>query len=300
MNNQSSYNFTVCTPTLNRANLLGRVYDSLKRQDYKDFEWLIVDDGSTDNTGVLAESWIKEAILPIRYIKQENKGKHAALNVGLDNARGRLFLVIDSDDYFVDNALSIFWKYWQSLADQASFSGVLANCMDPAHNIIGSEFPEDVYDSDFIEVFYRRKVRGDKCGFFVTDILRAYKFPVFPGENFLSEALVWNRLALKYKTRFINDRLLVADYQPGGLSDRSVVLRMKNPLGAIVYYQEFLDLPLAISWKLRNLVNYIRFSLHGRINIWKQARALKPAYLKFFFPFFLPLGLFFFYSDRRK
>ncbi len=300
MNNQSSPNFTVCTPTFNRADFLGRVYNSLRRQDYQDFEWLIIDDGSTDNTGILVDSWIKEAAFPIRYIRQENKGKHVALNLALDNARGNFFLVIDSDDYFVDAALSTFCKYWQLIEGKESFFGIFANCMDPAHHLIGSEFPENVYDSDFIETFYRRKVRGDKCGFFVTAILRAYKFPVFDGENFLTEALVWNRIALKYQARFINDCLLVADYQPGGLSDRSVVLRMKNPLGAIAYYQEFLALPVSFSWKLRNLVNYIRFSLHGRISIGKQLAALKSFYLKLSFFFCWPLGFYFFYSDRHR
>ncbi len=299
MNNQSTYNFTVCTPTLNRANLLSRVYDSLKRQDFKDFEWLIIDDGSTDNTETLVNSWIEEKILPIRYFKQIHGGKHVALNLGLDNARGKLFLIIDSDDYFVDNALGTFFKHWQSIERKELFSGVLANCINPNNKLIGTKFPADIYDSNFIGTFYNQKVLGDKCGFFVTDILRAYRFPVFAGEDFLSEALIWNRLSLKYKTRFLNESLLVADYQSGGLSDRSVMLRIKNPQGAVSYYKEFLLLPVPISWKLRNLVNYIRFSLHGGLSIGEQIIALKPVYLKLFFLLCLPFGLYFFYSDRH-
>lgn len=300
MNNQNIYNFTVCTPTLNRANLLGRVYDSLKKQDFRDFEWLIIDDGSTDNTAALVDFWIKESILAIRYIKQENKGKHVALNLALDNARGKFFLIIDSDDYFIDNALSTFFKHWQSIEPKESFSGVFANCLNPNRKLIGSKFPEDVYDSNFIETFYHKKVVGDKCGFFVTDILRAYRFPVFAGEKFLSEALVWNRLALKYQTRFINEGLVVADYQPDGLSGRSVKVRIDSPIGAATYYKEFLSLPVSFFWKLRNLINYVRFSRHGRINVRKQIINLKPFYLKLFFPFFLPLGWYLFYSDRHR
>ncbi|MDP2944403.1 MAG: glycosyltransferase family A protein, partial [bacterium] len=268
--------------------------------DFKDFEWLIIDDGSTDNTEILVDSWIRESILSIRYIKQENKGKHVALNLALDNARGRFFLIIDSDDYFAANALSTFLKHWQSIEHKELFSGVFANCLNPDHKLIGRRFPEDVYDSDFIETFYNQKVTGDKCGFFATAILRADRFPVFAGEKFLSEALVWNRLSLKYKTRFINEGLVVADYQPDGLSGRSVKVRMDSPMGAVTYYREFLLLPVALFWKLKNLINYVRFSLHGQIGIREQVAALKPFYLKLFFPFFLPLGWYFFYSDRHR
>ena len=107
------YKFTIFTPTYNRADLLKKLYESLKNQSFKNFEWLIVDDGSTDNTCETIQGFQEENIIDIRYIKKENGGKQRAYNVGVENAKGELFICLDSDDIYVENGLEIILKYWE-------------------------------------------------------------------------------------------------------------------------------------------------------------------------------------------
>src|SRR5688572_23550113 len=107
-----AYTFTVFTPTHNRAHTLQRVYDSLRGQTFRDFEWLIVDDGSKDGTDRLAAAWARSADFEIRYRRQPNRGKHVAFNAGVRDARGELFLPLDSDDACVPRALERFIHHW--------------------------------------------------------------------------------------------------------------------------------------------------------------------------------------------
>lgn len=302
MNNIYSYKFTVFTATFNRGSLLVNVYESLKSQSFQDFEWLIVDDGSTDNTENLVSVWLEEKIIPIRYIKQLNQGKHVAINLGVQKAAGELFLMIDSDDYFVDNALEKFISYWEKIpaGKRISFSGIMANCVDQQGLLIGTKFPKDIFDESFINTFYRFNIKGDKCGFFKTEILKEYPFPVIDKEKFLSEALVWNRISLKFKTRFINEELLIVDYQKDGLSGSSLKLRVKYPFGAVLYYKEFVSLPVGILWKIRNLINYLRFSFHSKKNIFEQILILDNLFFKLISIILLPVVYFIYRADIVK
>lgn len=302
MNNSYSYKFTIFTATFNRSLLLVNVYESLKRQTFKDFEWLIVDDGSTDDTDNLVSVWLKEKIIPIRYIKQSNQGKHVATNLGVQKALGEFFLIVDSDDYFVDNALEKFIFYWEKIpAGQInSFSGIMANCVDKQGLLIGGKFPKDIFDEYFINTFYKFNVKGDKCGFFKTEILKEYPFPVIDNEKFLTEALVWNRISLKFKTRFINEELLIVNYQKDGLSGSSLKLRARYPLGAVLYYKEFISLPVSVLWKIRNLINYLRFSFHSGKNIFSQIFLLDNLFFKLISIILLPVSYFIYRSDIVK
>ncbi|MGC9064033.1 MAG: glycosyltransferase family A protein, partial [bacterium] len=109
---------TLFTPTYNREKLLSRLYESIKRQSFSNFEWIIVDDGSTDNTEQIVESWLKESTFDIRYFYQQNSGKHIAINKGVREARGELFFIIDSDDWLGDDSLQDIWQTWQSIPEK--------------------------------------------------------------------------------------------------------------------------------------------------------------------------------------
>lgn len=299
MENNFRYKFTVFTSTYNRGHILGRVYESLKKQTFRNFEWIIIDDGSNDDTCEIVEKWINEDEISIRSFSQKNSGKHIAINSGVEKAQGELFLIIDSDDQCVPYALEKFNILWEKIdkIDKKNFSGVFANCFNKKNEIIGTKFPNDIFDNNFIDVFYRYSIKGDKWGFFRTDILKQYPFPVIDQEKFLSEALIWNRISLKFKTRFINEKLLLAEYQSDGLSKNSLKLRVQYPKGTTLYYKEFLALPVPLFWKIRNLINYIRFSFHEHNKISKQVVILTNNYLKFFYFFFLPVGYLFFRRD---
>ena len=133
--------YTIFTPLYNRANLISRVYESLKRQKIKDFEWIVVDDGSTDGADIIISEWPKsEKDFSIRYFYKENGGKHTAINMALSHARGDFFLICDSDDYFMDNALTIADKWIRDVNNFESpfenYIGVAGQKITPAGDLM--------------------------------------------------------------------------------------------------------------------------------------------------------------------
>lgn len=152
------FRFTVFTPTYNRAHTLHRVFESLLAQTFQDFEWLIVDDGSSDATRDLVNSW--QAPFPIRYIYKENGGKHTAFNLAVQEARGEFFLTFDSDDRCVSHALQRFYEVWQGIEDKDAFSGVTALCMDEAGRVVGDEFVSELCDATYLQDKYIYKLKG--------------------------------------------------------------------------------------------------------------------------------------------
>lgn len=213
------FTFTVFTPTYNRAHTLSRVYESLVAQTFTDFEWLIVDDGSTDGTQELVGHWQIDTAFPIRYLRQENQGKHAATNVGVAEARGELFLTIDSDDAFVPHALERYHHHWTAIpaAERDRFSAVTALVADEHGRLIGTRFPRDPTDASALEIRYRYKVKADKAGFQRTSVLRDTPFPEIAGyRGLVPESLVWNAIARRYQERYVNEVLKIAwRHDPG-------------------------------------------------------------------------------------
>ena len=202
--------FTVFTATYNRAHTLPRLYRALQAQTFRDFEWLIVDDGSTDHTAELVAGWQREGKLPIRYVRQEHAHKKAAFNRGVALARGELFLPLDSDDACVPHALERFWFHWQSIPPdrRQGFSAVTCLCQDEQGRIVGDPFPAEVVDSDSLEMRHRFRVRGEKWGFHRTEVLRRFPFPEeLPG--YVPEDVVWMAIAREYKTRYVNEPLRI-------------------------------------------------------------------------------------------
>lgn len=292
---------TVLTPTFNRVQLLSRIHQSLVAQTGRDFEWIVVDDGSTDGTGVLVQAWAAESPFPIRYVWQENAGKHVAVNRGVQLARGELLLILDSDDWLVPNALARVGYWWGSIpeAQRDEFAGVAGLCAFPSGEVVGTRFPNDVLDSNSIEVRVRYRVQGDKCEVWRTDVLRQHPFPEDLG-SFVTEGLVWNRIARRYGLRFVNEVWMVKEYQPHGLSARSLELRVGSPQAAKVYYKEFAETPdmgIPFTRRLREYANFTRFSLHGQIPLAQQAIEVR---FKGLWAAATPIGFLLYLRDRLK
>ena len=203
--------FTVFTPTYNRRHTLHRVFDSLCRQTFEDFEWLIIDDGSTDGTEALVRQWQAASTFPIRYFYKPNGGTHTAYNRAVQEAQGELFLPAGSDDAFVPQALERFYHHWRQIpqAERARFAGVSCHCVDQNGNHIGNYFPSSPLDSDAEEITFKHKSRGEKWGFTRTDVMRQFPFPEPERVKFVPESYVWFRIARRYKMRFINEDLRV-------------------------------------------------------------------------------------------
>ena len=221
------YSFTVFTATYNRAHLLPRVYSSLELQTYRDFEWLVVDDGSTDDTRSLIDSYSRKATFPIRYVYQDNAHKKTAFNRGVRESRGELFLQLDSDDECVPNALERLWWNWMNIpeGERGRFSAVTALCVDENGHIVGTRFPAEEdrnwIDSDSLEIHYRYHVQGEKWGFHRTDVLKEFPFP----ENvhgLVPEGVVWSVISRHYRTRYVNEALRI--YHRGGSGNSDSVI----------------------------------------------------------------------------
>ena len=269
---------TVFTPTYNRASLLSRLYDTLILQTYKNFEWIIVDDGSKDNTKEVVNSFVAERKIDIHFVQQENGGKHRAINTGVRLAKGELFFILDSDDVLPDNALELVTETYQPIKHDFSFAGVSGIDGTFDGRIIGSGLPVDFLDCSSVDIRYKYHIAGDMKEVFRTSVMKEFPFPNIEGEKFCPEALVWNRIAQKYKLRFFNKVIYKVEYQPEGLTSNIVKVRMKSPITSMMCYAEMLELNIPFKDKLKAAINYWRFrlcysgsrncpSLHGLWNV---------------------------------
>lgn len=234
---------TVFTPTYNRGYIIEQCYKSLKRQTSKEFEWIIVDDGSTDNTEEIVNKWLEEKNeFNIIYIKTHNGGKHRAINKALDIANGRLFFIVDSDDYIVDNAIEKILKAEETIKDsKEKYAGIAMSRGYDDKTLIGTTFKGDYVDATSLE---RKKynINGDKAEVFYTDILKQNKFPEFEGEKFLVEGIVWYRIAKKgYKIRWFQDIIYICEYREDGLTKQGVSRYKNSPKGLLLFIKEYID-----------------------------------------------------------
>jgi len=240
---------TVFTPTFNRAYTLDNLYQSLKRQTCMNFEWLVIDDGSTDNTKLLFDEWLKiNNSFPIRYIKVENGGKHRAINKGVPLAKGKLFFIVDSDDFLTEDAIGKIQQWENELPkDSNAFSGVAGAKGYSVKQMIGSGSAVTYVDASSQD---RKKfgITGDKAEAYYTDVLKQFPFPTFEGENFLTESVVWFAIGeAGYKIRWYNDIIYIAEYLQDGLSNNDNLIFEKNPYGLLALLKsdlKHLKLPL--------------------------------------------------------
>lgn len=253
---------TILTPTYNRASLLPRLFDSLLRQTNKDFEWIVVDDGSTDDTREVVAN-LKEkcgGAFPMGYVYKANGGKHMAINIGAERARGELLFIADSDDLLTDDALETVANSWHDISDDKSFAGIagLDITMD-TREVIGSGLPQEHIDCNAIDIRYRHHVTGDMKEVFRTEVLREFQFPEFAGERFCPEQLVWFRMARRYRLRYINKPIYIADYQPDGITAGITRARMRNPSASMLTYAELTECPVPFLVKVKAAINFWRF-----------------------------------------
>jgi len=289
--------FTVYTPTYNRAHTLHRVFESLQAQTCRDFEWLVIDDGSTDGTAELMARYQSEADFPVCYLQQPHLGAHHAHNLSLRESHGQLWLKLDSDDACVPQALERLKNCWEGipLAQRDSFSGVTALCRNQNGQIVGTLFPTDPLDCTAAALEYRYKVRGEKWGCLRLDILRQFPFPEGVPGNFIPESFIWCQVSQRYMTRHMNEELRIywmdAPSLVHGRSDPRT-----NAVGHRLMFKGVLD--LESSWffiaplrLLRAAAQYSRFALLSGVGIIRQLRELKSNGGRLLWLAALPLGL---------
>ena len=263
---------TVFTPTYNRAYILPILYESLVNQSFKNFEWIIVDDGSTDTTKELVESFLSEKNIKIRYFLQENQGKHVAINNGAELAEGDLFFIVDSDDYLSSDALEKLEKRFQDIKHNSEIAGIFINCSSKnlqkkteAFDLI---LPEKGLKTTLTNLNHQYKIKGEFATAIKTEIQKAYPYPIFEGEKFCRESLVYRRIGKKYDFLFTSDKIYFADYLEDGLTVKSWKLLKKSPKGAALLFKEQAKENIPTKEKLIALNAYWDFQINDVKSSW--------------------------------
>ena len=256
---------TIITPTYNRAYILNKCYESLVRQTCKDFEWIVVDDGSTDNTKALVESFDRDVGFDIVYKKQDNGGKHVAHNTGVVLARGELTVCLDSDDMLTDDAVETIAEFWKKMKNQ-QYTGVLAKRGDfDTHQPICGTWPEDLRHATMSDLNNVHGFYGDTVLFFRTDILKETPFRVFPGERFLPEMNLYCDIDRCGEMLLLDKVLYLCEYLPDGLTSKYHKLLRENPTGTADTYYKLLLMAKTVKTKLKFAVlTNIYYLLSGR------------------------------------
>lgn len=253
---------TVFTPAYNRAHTIGRTYESLCRQTCKDFEWLVIDDGSTDNTKELVQSWIQENKIPIRYIYQENQGMHGAHNTAYHNITTELNTCIDSDDYMPEDAVEEIIKFWKENKTKQC-AGIIGLDQDIQGQIIGTDFPEELKQTT-LTGFYAMGGKGDKKLVYRTDIINRYPdYPIFSEEKYVGLSYKYMLIDQDYPLLTLNKPLVIVDYQPDGSSFTMYRQYWNNPKGFAFLRKT--EMVLTKSWKRRFMccIHYVSSSIRS-------------------------------------
>ena len=251
---------TIFTPTYNRAHILHRLYDSLKNQTVSDFEWLIVDDGSIDDTELIVKKWINENIINIRYIRQENGGKHRAFNNGIKNAKGELFFCVDSDDYVPEDCVKEIIECWAGVKD-SNIAGIVALKTDEKGTLLCDKFPENVIETNTFDLVRRHNCKGEKSLVYKTLVLKEYPFPEIDGEKFVTECVVYDKIAHSYVMVLLDKVLTICEYQPDGLTNAIFSNMLKNPTGYKIYYKQRIDMAYTLKERLSYVIRYNAFNI---------------------------------------
>lgn len=254
---------TVFTPTFNRVYIIDKLYKSLLAQTVTDFEWLVVDDGSTDNTEeYFAEISNNQNPFNIVYVKQQNGGKHRAINRGVQLAHGELFFIVDSDDYLLENAVEKLIQWQNDLDNNKKWAGISGARGYTSEKYVGGMHSAESFVDCKNTERESYNLYGDKAEAYFTDVLRQYPFPEFEGENFITEEVVWNAIALDgYYLRWYKDIIYICDYLEDGLTKSGNKKNINNPQGVLYWARQQIKIyPNSVKKKLR-AVNVYRESV---------------------------------------
>lgn len=260
---------TVFTPTYNRKELLKRCYDSLLKQEYREFEWLIVDDGSEDDTKSEVDAWIKEGKIRIRYYYKENGGKMRAHNMGASLAEGELFVCLDSDDYLTNDALRLLEEAYQeavaSSEDSDKIGGVVAHKGRSATRLLGEKGFGKVKTSTLYGL-YLSGFSGETTLMYRTDILRRFPFPEIEGEKYVPEDYIYDKIDSVCVLAVLDRIVTVCEIVDNGYTDSVKRLRKNNPRAWQMYFeQRALITPFGML-KIKYLGRYVIYSRRCGIN----------------------------------
>ena len=278
---------TVVTPTYNRAYILDKAYESLKAQTNKSFIWMIVDDGSTDNTAELIEQWKDEDIFEIIYLKKENGGKASALNLSLDNVNTRYYVCLDSDDIFIDTAIEDALNELDKIDKYENYCGILSLRVDNKRIPIGGKYiPRNIYDIKLWELANKYKIGSELTCFYKTDVIKKYYFPVIEGEKFISPEYQGFEVCREYDYRVSQNPYCICEYIEDGLTRNKLNIIKKNPKGYTLVIKQSFEHSYNFIEKSKKCLMYISGSILS-----KDKNFIKNSPHKLMTILYMPLGL---------
>ena len=263
---------TIFTPTYNRGYIIQNLYESLLKQTIQDFEWLVIDDGSTDNTKDLINKFKNEGKINIRYYFQKNSGKYKAINKALDLASGELFMIVDSDDFLTIDSIETVQKYYKQIKNDNTFIGVVGLRGNKNKEVYtgyindntkkNKYYQKEYIDADYIKYRYKYKISGDRAEVCITEKFKKYKFPENNNEKFMNEGYIWYKIANDgYKFRYFNKVIYITEYLDDGLTKNMKEVKKKSPKNAVLEFNQNMNLKkLPLKVKFKACIQYYRYS----------------------------------------
>lgn len=287
---------TVFTPTFNRAHTLSRTYKSLCRQSRSDFIWLIIDDGSTDNTKDLVESWKKEDKINIQYVFKENGGLHTGYNKAIELIETELCVCIDSDDWMPDDAVEKILSFWEN-NKREDVAGIMGLDFYANGEPIGGYFPDGIETLRIIDMVPKYHHQGDVKVVHRTELLKAVApMPVFAGEKNFNPIYLFHKVDIKYPLLLLNDNLCFVEYQPDGMTNNIFNQYVNSPKS----FSELRKLlmsrkDVSFGYKFRNAIHYVSSQIMIKNSYW-----LKDSPEKFITFLASPFGLLLYFYIKKK
>ena len=256
---------TIFTPTYNRAYCLHQVYDSLCEQSSKDFCWLIIDDGSSDNTQDIIDSWKKEGRIDLKYVYQKNQGMHGAHNTAYENIDTELNICIDSDDFMPVTAVELIIQNYEKIKDDSRIAGLVGLDADTNGEIIGTKVPDEIFESTLYDLYNLYKVKGDKKLVYKTEIIKKYpKYPIFKGERFVPLGYLYQLIDQDYKLSVLNEVLCIVEYLDDGSSMNILRQYKLNPKGFAFSRKSRMKLGKSFIERFKNAIHYVSSAIFTR------------------------------------
>tara|TARA_R110002049_G_scaffold275301_1_gene453330 strand:+ start:11302 stop:12186 length:885 start_codon:yes stop_codon:yes gene_type:complete len=253
---------TIFTPTYNRAYCLNQVYQSLISQSNQDFIWLIIDDGSTDNTKELVNSWISENNIEIQYHYQENQGMHGGHNAAYRLIKTEINVCIDSDDFMPVDAIDKILLYYKKIKDNPEYAGLVGLDIDKNENIIGTKIPEHIKSTTLYELYNKYGVKGDKKLVYRTEIVKKYPpYPIFENERFVPLGYLYQLIDQDFKLFPVNEAFCIVEYMTDGSSMNMLKQYRKHPKGFAFSRKNRMKLAKNYRDEFRNAIHYVSCSM---------------------------------------
>lgn len=251
---------TIVTCTYNRASFLLRVFESLNNQTTYNFQWLIIDDGSTDNTEAVISNF-KSPKFDIEYHKKINGGKHTAINYSMSFVKSELVLFLDSDDLLTNDAMEVIYEDWQQYSSQKNIAGISYMKTTPEGKNLSKMLPNDFFISDYISYRINHSIKGDQCEVVRAELIKKYPFPVIPNEKFFSEGWLWFKIAEHYQMIYRSKSIYIAEYLIGGLTKSGKRLSMSSPIGSMINCRLYLQPGISLKEKIKKSILFDVYSL---------------------------------------